>query len=168
MMVVMMTAWMVARLSRSRGLRRTIVVVVIVVFLLLPVKGSVIHAPIIATRWWILIVLDIVLSFLAPLLSFSTLHPSLLQKSSLLCQTLPILSVLPLILPNQCLRRSTKDILVFTELTDPRGIRGIVEVRILLLDTAFACSICIELRCASSRLRSWGWRLLRGLTSLLL
>jgi hypothetical protein len=48
MMVVMMTAWMIAWLSGSRSLRRAIVIVV-VVFLLLPVKGSIIHAPIIAT-----------------------------------------------------------------------------------------------------------------------
>ena len=102
MMVVMMTAWMVAWLSWSRSLRRAIVIV-IVIFLLLPVKGSIIHAPIIATWRRILIVLDvvrIVLSFLAPLLSLPALHPSLFQEASLLCQALPVLPILPLILPD--------------------------------------------------------------------
>ena len=147
MMVVMMTAWMVAWFSRSRSLRRAIVIV-IVVFLLLPVKGSIIHVPIIATWRRILIVLGvicIVLGFLAPFLSLPTLHPSLLQEASLLGQSLPILSILPLILPNQGLRRPTKDILVFTELADPRRVWGIVKICILLLDAAFASSVCIEL-----------------------
>jgi hypothetical protein len=100
MMVVMMTAWMIAWLSRSRSLGR-VIVIVIVVFLLLSVKRSIIHAPIITTWRRILIVLDvvcIVLGFLAPFLSLPALHPSFLQETSFFCQALPILSILPLIL----------------------------------------------------------------------
>ena len=78
-------------------------VVIIVVVLVLWIQRTFIVASVIATRRRVLVVLSIicvVLCLLARLLALATLHSGLLQQASLLCQTLALLPVLDLVLPD--------------------------------------------------------------------
>ena len=107
----------------------------------------------------------VVLRLLARLLSFSPLHPCLLKQSALLREPASFLPVLHLVLSDEGLGRTPKDVLVFTELADPGLAWRVVEVGVLLLRPALAGSICVELRSASSWLARWR-RLLWGLATL--
>jgi hypothetical protein len=100
----------------------------------------------------ILNVIGIVLRLLVGLLALATLHPGLLQQPSLLRQTPAFLPIFDLVLLNKSQWWSTEDILILAELADPRGIRGVVEVLILLFDPTFASSVSVELRGATARL----------------
>jgi hypothetical protein len=100
-------------------------------------------------------VVRIVLCLLARLLPLASLHPSFLQQTPLLGQSLPLLSVFPLILTDQCLGLVTEDVLEFTELADPGVAWRAVKIGVLLLDATFVCSVFVQLRRTALRLR---WR----------
>lgn len=74
------------------------------------------------------------------------LHFSFLEQSLFLRQSLPLLAILDLILPNQSLWWTTKDTLVFTKLANPEifDARRVVKIGILLLDFSLACSQRID------------------------
>ena len=74
------------------------------------------------------------------------LHFGLLEQSFFLRQSLPLLTILNLILPNQSLWWTTKNTLVFTKLANPEifDTRRVVKVGILLLDFSLACSQRID------------------------
>lgn len=78
---------------------------------------------------------------LGRLLGLATLHLGLFQKSLLLRQSLALFAVFHLILSNQGFGWMSKDALIFTEFTNPDVLetRGMVKVRVLLLDLALTC-----------------------------
>lgn len=109
-----------------------------------------------------LAIVYVVLRLLARLLSLSPLHPCFLKQSTLLREPASLLPVLHLVLSDEGLRRTPKDVFVFAELADPGLARRVVEVGVLLLRPALAGSICVELRSAASWLARWRrllWRL---------
>ena len=70
------------------------------------------------------------------------LHFSLLEQSLFLRQSLPLLAILDLILPNQSLWWTTNDTLILAKLANPEifNARRVVKIGILLLDFSLACS----------------------------
>lgn len=123
-------------------------VVVVVVVLVLWIQRPFIVAPIVAARRRVLVVLSvvgIVLCLLARLLALAPLHPGFLQQPPLLCQTLALLPVLDLVLPDQSHGRMAKYVLVLAEFAYPRLTWRVVEIGILLLNATLAGSILIQL-----------------------
>lgn len=145
----------------------SVIVITVVVVIVFRVVGAII-ARVVATRRGILSVLAVgrvVLRLLASLLPLAPLHPRLFEQSTLFCEPTSLLPVLHLVLSDQSLRRTAKDIFVFTEFANP-GLAGrVVEVGVLLLSPALAGSVSIELRSTASWLAR-GRRLLRGLAAL--
>ena len=85
--------------TRSDGL-----VVIIVVVLVLRIQRTIVIASVVAARWrvGVLGVVRVVLCLLVGLLALASLHPGLLQQTSLLGQTFALLPVLDLVLPDEC------------------------------------------------------------------
>lgn len=107
-------------------------------------------------------VVCVVLRLLACLLALPSLHPCFLQQSALLRKSSSLLPVFHLVLPDQGLRRTPKDVFVFAEFADPGLTRRVVEVGVLLLCPTFASSVCVQLRRTAPRLARWRcllWRL---------
>lgn len=164
----MMTARVITA-ARLRGVSRAIIILIIIIVLILTIQWLIVRTPVIVARWRIRSirsVVGVVLSFLADLFALSSFHPSFFQQSTLLGQTLAFLTILDLILPNESYWRRAKDVLVLTELANPRRIGWIVEVLVFLFDSTFASSIGVQLRGASAWLSRWlyllVWRTTRG------
>jgi hypothetical protein len=122
--LVVVTAWMIARFAGDGSLRRRVVVLFLVVLFGSSVDNGtdVIGMSIVATTQRGLAVLRIrcvVLCLLAGLLALPPLHPGLFKQAPLLGQAFPLLPVFDFILPDQRPWRLTKDILVLAELADP-------------------------------------------------
>lgn len=168
-MVVMMAARVVATRRRHGGTmvrrrRQVIVFVPVELIVRLAVQGTVIRMPVISAGWRILAVLRVVrilLRLLACLLALASLHARLFQEPSLLGEPLPFLPVLDLVLADQSERRGSKDGLILAELTDPRRIRRIVLVLILLLQASLAVSQLVDLFASTAGFARGGLLLLR-------
>ena len=89
-------------------------------------------------------VVCVVLRLLACLLALPSLHPCFLQQSALLRKSSSLLPVFHLVLPDQGLRRTPKDVFVFAEFADPGLTRRVVEVGVLLLDATLASSVLVQ------------------------
>jgi hypothetical protein len=169
MVVVVKTARVIATTILHSGVDWIIIILVVIIVLLLAIQRLILGTPVVLARRRILVILSVVsvvLRFLVDFFAFTTLHPGLLQQSSLLGQTLAFLPIFDLVLPNESHWWSAENVLVLAKLADPRRIRGIVKVLVLLFDPTFASSVGVELRGATAWL-SWRrclvvWRPTRG------
>ena len=122
-------------------------VVIIVIVLVLWVQRALIIATVIPTRrrriLVVLSIIGVVLCLLARLLALASLHPCLLQQTTLLRQTFALLPILDFVLANESHWGMTKNILIFAEFADPRLGGWIVEVGVFLLYTTLASSVLV-------------------------
>jgi hypothetical protein len=139
------------------------VVIVVIVIVVLWIQRAIVVASVVAARWGVAVLsaIRIVLCLLARLLALPSLHPSLLQQTSLLGQAFAFLPILDLVLPDESQRRVAEDVLIFAELADPRLTRWVVEIGVLLVPATLAGSMIVQLLCTASRLprrRGLLWR----------
>lgn len=143
-------------------------VIVVIASMLVPMVASMIM-PVLA--YMVMMIMSVVASMvvltsmmmsmlcvlpLGILLILATSHLGLLEQSLLLGLALPLMTVLDLILPDQRFRRTAKDAFVLAKLADPDVIqaRRVVEICVLLLDSALTCGQGVDL--------SWRTLLLAG------